>query len=66
MNEKQFEDFKAKLERDQAGVRNAYKTLYLAPGADATVVGANLQQLDFENSQGRDETKIAAAAGIPP
>jgi hypothetical protein len=49
-----------------AGVANAYKTLYLTAGADATVVGKDLQQLDFKVVQGAGETRIAAAAGIHP
>lgn len=48
------------------GARNAYKTLFLSAGADATVVGKDLQELDFKNTQGAGETRIAAAAGVPP
>lgn len=48
------------------GVENAYKTMYLGGGADATVVGADMQQLDFKLTQGAGETRIAAAAGVPP
>lgn len=48
------------------GSANAYKTIFLAAGADATVVGANLRQLDFKVVQGAGETRIAAAAGVPP
>ena len=48
------------------GAANAYKTLYLGAGADVTVVGANLQQLEFKVTQGAGETRIAAAAGVPP
>lgn len=44
----------------------AYKTLNLYPGADATVVGANMEQIDFKQVQGAGETRIAAAAGVPP
>lgn len=61
------EAFKAavKLFEDQhAGVRNAYRTLHLGGGADATVVGANLRELDFKATQGAGETRIAAAAGV--
>jgi hypothetical protein len=46
------------------GVANAYKTLHLAAGADATVVGSNFQQLDFKAVQGAGETRIAAASGV--
>lgn len=48
------------------GSANAYKTLFLAAGADATVVGSDLSQLDFKNTQGAGETRIAAALGVPP
>jgi phage portal protein BeeE len=48
------------------GPANAYKTLFLGGGADAEVVGANFQQLEFKSTQGAGETRIAAAAGVPP
>jgi hypothetical protein len=48
------------------GPENAYKTLNLYPGADATPIGSNLQQIDFKNVRGGGETRIAAAAGVPP
>ena len=43
-----------------------HNTLYLGGGADVKVVGANLQQLDFQSVQGRGETRVAAAGGVPP
>jgi len=49
-----------------SGVRNAWKTLHLYPGADATPVGSNLKDIDFKNVRGGGETRIAAAAGVPP
>jgi phage portal protein BeeE len=48
------------------GAVNAYKTLFIGAGTDATVVGANLQEMDFKMTQGAGETRIAAAAGVPP
>jgi hypothetical protein len=48
------------------GVDNAYETLFLGGGADATVVGSDMRQLDFKVTQGAGETRIAAAAGVPP
>jgi len=48
------------------GALNAYKTIFLGGGADASVVGADLQQLDFKVTQGAGETRIAAAARVPP
>lgn len=59
-------DFNKRLQANNSGVENAYKTLNLYPGADATVVGTNLEQLDFKKVQGAGETRIAAAGGIPP
>ena len=59
-------DFQKRLQAENAGSANAYKTLNLYPGADATVVGANMQQLDFKSVQGAGETRIASAAGVPP
>lgn len=45
---------------------DVYKTLYLGGGADATVVGSNLRQMDFKTVQGAGESRIAAAGGVPP
>ncbi len=61
-----FADWVALMEQGHAGIANAYKTLYLSAGADATVVGVDLKQLDFKVVQGAGETRIAAAAGIHP
>ena len=61
-----FGKFKAKMEANHRGVENAYKTLYLGGGADVTVVGSDFKQLDFAKVQGAGETRIAAAAGVPP
>ena len=61
-----YAKFKAKMEANHRGVDNAYKTLYLGGGADVTVVGADFKQLDFAKVQGAGETRVAAAAGVPP
>lgn len=58
--------FSEMMAENHAGVENAGKTLHLYPGADATVVGTNLDQIDFKNVRGGGETRIAAAAGVPP
>jgi phage portal protein BeeE len=59
-----FEEFVEKMDDGHKGVQNAYKTLYLGGGADATVVGSTFQQLDFKAVQGAGETRIAAASGV--
>ncbi|MFG2763144.1 phage portal protein [Streptomyces rubiginosohelvolus] len=61
-----FAKFKDKMDSGHRGVENAYKTLYLGGGADVSVVGKDFQQLDFSKTQGAGETRIAAAAGVPP
>ncbi|AER48381.1 portal protein [Mycobacterium phage Babsiella] len=54
------------VDSKHAGVDNAWKNLNLYPGADAEVVGSNLREIDFKNVRGGGETRIAAAAGVPP
>jgi len=61
-----FREWVALMEQGHTGIANAYKTLYLSAGADATVVGVDMAQLDFKVVQGAGETRIAAAAGIHP
>lgn len=62
----QFEAFVEKMDARHKGIDHAYETLYTGGGADVTVVGANMQQLDFKVTQGAGETRLAAAAGIHP
>lgn len=57
--------FIAAMNESHQGVSNAYKTLYVGGGADVTVAGADLRQLDFKATQGAGETRLAAAAGVP-
>ncbi len=66
VNEDAFKKFVAKMNQTHEGWQNAYKTLFLGGGADVTVAGADLKQLDFSTTQGKGETRIAGAAGIHP
>lgn len=61
----QFMKFKQEFNLEHRGVENAYKTLFFGGGADATVVGTNFEQMSFTAVQGRGETRLAAAAGVP-
>jgi phage portal protein BeeE len=61
----QFNDIVDAMEDRHKGVVNAYRTLYLTQGADATVVGANMAQMDFRNIQGAGETRIAVLSRVP-
>jgi hypothetical protein len=59
-------EYRRLFDAEHKGVDNAYKRLHIGGGADATVVGANMQQMTFKEVQGAGETRIAAAAGTPP
>jgi len=62
----EFEKWLDTIDQKTRGVRNAYKTMYMAGGADVEVVGKDMKELDFANIQGHGETRLAAAAGVPP
>lgn len=62
----QFNAFVEAMDAKHKGAANAYKTLYTGGGADVTVIGANMQQMDFSSVQGKGETRLANAAGVPP
>lgn len=62
----QFRDFIEAMDAAKGGVEHAYETLYLGGGANVSVVGSDLRQLDFKATQGAGETRIAAAAQIHP
>jgi hypothetical protein len=47
------------------GVNNAFKTLVLDQGADVTVIGNSLAQMDFSNVSSAGAERILAAAGVP-
>lgn len=66
ITEAQFKEWVRTFEANHTGTANAYKTLYLGGGAKVEVVGSDLKQLDFKLTQGAGETRIAAAAGVPP
>lgn len=59
-----FDAFVEKMDSGHKGPETAGKTLYLGGGADVTVVGADMRQLDFKVVQGAGETRIAAASGV--
>jgi phage portal protein BeeE len=66
VREEQFKKFVRAMNESHQGSDSAYKTLFLAGGADVTVAGSNLQQLDFRGTQGAGETRLCAAGGVPP
>lgn len=66
MDRERFKAIIEEVEKRHTGLENAYRTLYLSAGAKAQVVGSDLRQIDFKQVQGAGETRIAAAAGVPP
>jgi phage portal protein BeeE len=62
----QFKDFVTDTDRATGGIDNAYKNLYVGGGAEPTVIGTDLRQLDFSVTQGHGETRICAASRVPP
>lgn len=62
---KAFDEFVERTNARIKGVDNAYETLFLGGGADVTVVGADMKQIDFKVTQGAGETRLANAAGVP-
>jgi phage portal protein BeeE len=61
----QFDELVDMMEERHAGVKNAYRTLYLTLGADAEVVGADLKQIDFAAVQGKSETRLSVLSRVP-
>lgn len=62
----QFRQFMTDMNDASVGVENAYKNLYLGGGADVTVIGANMQQMTFKETQGAGETRMCVAGRVPP
>jgi HK97 family phage portal protein len=65
MNPDRFDQWVSKFRAGHEGAQNAFKTLFLAGGADVKTVGANMQQADLTNAQGAGETRICNAARVP-
>jgi hypothetical protein len=62
----QFGEFVELMDARHKGVEHAYETLYTGGGADVTVIGADMRQMDFKVTQGAGESRIAAAGGVHP
>lgn len=61
-----FDEFVTKMRAQTEGVDNAYKTLFLGGGADVTLNGSSMKELDFKATQGAGETRIASSGGVHP
>lgn len=54
------------FESEHKGALNAFKTIYLGGGADLEPLGTNFQDSQFTQLEGKAESRLAAAAGVPP
>ena len=61
-----MQDIAMQVQAKHSGVGNAFRTMVLDRGADATVVGNSLKDMAFTDVQAAGETRIASAAGVPP
>ncbi|MGW2206763.1 phage portal protein [Streptomyces sp. NPDC001774] len=60
-----FDEFVATFKAEHRGAWNAYKTLFMKGGADVTPLTMDFRQLEFTQSVGKGESRIAAVAGVP-
>lgn len=60
-----FAEFVENFNNAHQGADNAYKTLFLAGGADIKPLSVDFKQLDFKATQGAGETRLALAGGVP-
>ena len=61
----QFNELVDMMEERHAGAANAFRTLYLTQGADATVIGNNFHEIDFRGVTAAGETRISVLSRVP-
>lgn len=66
MTRPQAEEWIELFEAEHKGALNAFKTIYLGGGADPVPLGTNFRDSEFTQLQGKAESRLAAAAGVPP
>lgn len=62
----QVEKFAEFFNKSYTGPDNAGRPIQMGGGIDVTVVGATLQGLEFGDTRGVIELRMASAAGVPP
>lgn len=61
----QLDSMAAMVAARHGGVDNAFRTMLLEGGADVTVIGNNLEQMNFSTVQAAGENRILVASGVP-
>lgn len=59
------ERLQERIQARHGGVDKAFRTLVLDEGADATVIGNTLEQMNFSTVQAAGENRILIASGVP-
>jgi phage portal protein BeeE len=65
MKQQTMLDLTERMAARHGGVDNAFKTLTLDQGADATVVGSNFETMALAATQAAGENRILIASGVP-
>lgn len=66
LNDKVLERTRDAVRAKHGGIDQAFQTMVLDNGADVTVIGNSFEQISFASVRAAGETRIAAAAGVPP
>ena len=61
-----FQKYSDAFRERHGDIDDFYRTIMLGGGADVQVIGTNMEQLQFRETQGAGETRICAAARVPP
>lgn len=59
------EKIAARVAARHGGVDNAFRTMVIDEGADVTVIGNSLEQMNFATVQAAGENRIVIASGVP-
>jgi phage portal protein BeeE len=65
LNSDQAERIAGRINARHGGVSNAFRTMVLDEGADATVIGNTFEQMNFSTVQAAGENRIIIASGVP-
>jgi phage portal protein BeeE len=65
LGNKSIDNIRDRIEARHGGLDNAFRTLVLDEGADATVIGNNFEQMSFSTVQAAGENRIVIASGVP-
>ena len=66
VKEEAFKRWVAMFKAEHEGALSAYKTVFLGGGADLKAIGSDMKQIDFKAVIGAGETRVCAAARVPP